>query len=127
MWQRISIVFAGPFFNFILAFLFSLIIIFAIGYDEPFVFDVSPEMEASTGLKTGDVITSYQGHRIRVGRDLSMYELLDGIDARDITITYLRDGKEYKVTYAPEYIAKYYIGISYSVDNAAPGKGPMVI
>ncbi|MCQ2421681.1 MAG: RIP metalloprotease RseP [Lachnospiraceae bacterium] len=127
VWQRISIVFAGPFFNFILAFLFSLIIIFAIGYDEPFVFDVSPEMEASTGLKNGDVITSYQGHRIRVGRDLSMYELLDGIDARDITITYLRDGKEYKVTYAPEHIAKYYIGISYSVDNAAPGKGPMVI
>ena len=35
VWARISVVFAGPFFNFIMAFLFALIIICSVGYDSP--------------------------------------------------------------------------------------------
>ena len=33
VWARICVVFAGPFFNFVLAFVFSMIMILAYGYD----------------------------------------------------------------------------------------------
>ena len=40
VWARISVVFAGPFFNFIMAFIFSFIIIMSLGYDEAKLSDV---------------------------------------------------------------------------------------
>ena len=41
VWARMSIVFAGPFFNFILAFVFAFILISCIGYDKPVVTGVT--------------------------------------------------------------------------------------
>ena len=35
VWARISVVFAGPFFNFVLAFILAIFIIGSIGYDAP--------------------------------------------------------------------------------------------
>ena len=35
VWGRMSVVFAGPFFNFILAFIFAFILMSCVGYDKP--------------------------------------------------------------------------------------------
>ena len=56
-WARFSIVFAGPFFNFILAFVFSVIILANAGIDYPIIehiYDNQPA--ASSGLEVGDVV-----------------------------------------------------------------------
>ena len=37
VWARISVVAAGPVFNFIMAFIFALILILCVGYDKPVV------------------------------------------------------------------------------------------
>ena len=72
VWARISVVFAGPAFNFILAFLFAVIIVLNIGYQK---FEISEVTEGSpaaeAGLLPGDVITRvnslFQGDGHRVG------------------------------------------------------------
>ena len=44
VWARISVIAAGPVFNFILAWIFSVILIFMIGYDQPVIGSVEDEM-----------------------------------------------------------------------------------
>ena len=56
VWQRISVVAAGPVFNFILAFIFSLILVSIVGYDTPVVYMTEqggPAYEA--GILEGDI------------------------------------------------------------------------
>ncbi|MBO7650280.1 MAG: RIP metalloprotease RseP [Lachnospiraceae bacterium] len=127
VWKRISIIFAGPFFNFILAFLLSLIILNGIGYDPCYVTSVDEEIAAQTGLTNEDLIVRYDGHKIRIGRELNLYETLDGISKDPITITYERDGKRHTVTYDPVHTARYYIGVYYNEDRSLPGSGPMTL
>lgn len=71
---RISVIAAGPMFNFILAFLFAWIIVSQVGHDAPVLHDVtegSPAQEA--GLMPGDKITQINKRRIEAYRDVSLY------------------------------------------------------
>ena len=43
VWARISVVIAGPLFNFILAFFFSLFIVGSVGYDAPEIWMITPD------------------------------------------------------------------------------------
>ena len=82
IWQRILIVAAGPVFNFILAFLFAAIIIGSAGYDAPvpeYLTEDSPLAKA--GIVRGDTITSIDGRRITIYRDIANYVTFD-LDAR---------------------------------------------
>ena len=65
VWARISVIAAGPIFNFILAFVLSIFIVGSIGYDSPVLLSVTeggPAEEA--GLLAGDEIVSIGGKRI---------------------------------------------------------------
>lgn len=118
VWQRISIIFAGPFFNFILAFLLACIIIGSIGYDPALVDGVSEEVAAETGLAKGDTILEYDGHSITVGRDVALYTQFDDIP-ENVTIKFRKeDGTEVEKTYASKLISKYLCGISYTASNS---------
>ena len=65
VWGRISVVAAGPVFNFIMAFVLSVIIVGVMGYEPSTVTSVKEGSAAETaGLQEGDVITSYQGYHI---------------------------------------------------------------
>lgn len=44
VWARISVIAAGPVFNFILAWIFSVILIFMIGYDQPVIGSVDEDI-----------------------------------------------------------------------------------
>ena len=62
VWSRISVVAAGPIFNFLLAFILAVIIVGAVGYDPAKVLTVTEGSNAAAaGLREGDVITDYQG------------------------------------------------------------------
>ena len=76
VWARISVVFAGPAFNFILAFLFAVIIVLNIGYQK---FEISEVTEGSpaaeAGLLPGDVITRVNSRKITAYEDIQIYML----------------------------------------------------
>lgn len=102
VWARLSVVVAGPVFNFILAFLLALILIGVCGYDAPKIgsfSEGSPALEA--GLKEGDLITRFDGHRIYNFREILLY-MQFGQTGQDITLSVERDGEELEYTFAPK-------------------------
>lgn len=78
VWQRAIIIFAGPFFNLVLAvFLFTYINMSGITQLLPVVGDVKPESIAQTsGFKDYDLIESINGKDISSWKDV-MYELVE--------------------------------------------------
>lgn len=116
VWARISVVAAGPIFNFILALVLSVVYIGLEGYDQASVTQVNEGYAASeAGLQAGDVITEYDGKNIVIYRDLWLYQYLNPVSDKPVKIKYERDGKEYTATLTPtEY---YSMGISYTADE----------
>lgn len=121
VWRRISVIAAGPVFNFILAFFGAMIIISIIGYDPPQVLQVaegSPEAEA--GLQKGDLITEFDGENIYLGRDLDTKLMLEGMPDREITVKFKRDGKEQEISYTPKKQFRYMLGFTYYETEEQP-------
>ena len=100
IWARMAIVFAGPFFNFILAFVLALIVIGAKGIDKSYVTYVdekSPAYEA--GLRVGDQITKFNGAHATLGREIYLEEYVNPLDGSNISITFTRNGEKKSITY----------------------------
>ena len=113
IWQRMSIVFAGPFFNFILAFFLSVILIHYTGVRVPDISIISEETPAyQVGLRQGDRIVKYNGTRIRMAKEIELENLINPSDGSEIEIEYLRDGKKNTVRYTPN--KRYIIGVQYN-------------
>lgn len=89
VWARISVIAAGPVFNFILAFLFAMVIVAQTGHDAPVLFDVSegsPAYEA--GLQAGDKITHINKRKVVAYRDITTYMLTH--PGETVTVRYER-------------------------------------
>lgn len=102
VWARISVVAAGPIFNFILAFVLSIFVIGMKGADPAVidsVVDDSPAYEA--GLLAGDKITKIDGSRIYNFREIT-YAMAFKKDNNPMQITYERDGKTNVTTLTPK-------------------------
>lgn len=121
---RIATVIAGPLFNFILAFLFSLIIVGSVGSDRAYVAKVRdgyPAKEA--GIESGDEIIRMNGERVYLRREISLISMLN-TEGEEIEVEYRRDGKEYKTTLVPRYSeedGRYLIGLEWSGDYEIGG------
>ena len=99
---RFSVIFAGPFFNFILAFLLALIVIGTAGFDRPEVKGVMEGYPAEeAGLQAGDIIKEINGKNIHIYREVSVYTLFHSNE--NLEVTYERDGEEYTCTISPKY------------------------
>lgn len=125
VWKRIAIIAAGPIFNFVLAFVFSIVLIGTVGYDPCIVYKVDEGTSVyEAGLEPGDIITEINGTNITFYGDYSMYLLLNEGDKikenTEIELTVERDGEELTITFMPEYVDEdvYQMGIYYNPDNA---------
>ena len=101
VWTRISVVAAGPIFNFILAFVGAVIMVSCIGADKPIItemMDGYPAYEA--GVRSGDEIISMNGRNIGVYRDVSMYIQLH--QGESIELVYEREGERFETTIVPK-------------------------
>ena len=114
VWGRIATVFAGPLFNIVLAYLFSLFICWFCGQDIPVIAEVTEGMPAQeAGIQVGDMITEINGQKICVWREISVISLMN--NGSDITISYERDGQEYETVIHPYYSEeedRYYMGLA---------------
>ncbi len=117
VWARMAVIFGGPFFNFILAFIFSIIVIGMSGADIPKISKVekdSPAYEA--GIRKGDTMIKVAGKKMHNYREFSYYMYLD-YDGGKIPITILQNGKEKNIDVTPEYDkerGQYLIGITWN-------------
>lgn len=103
IWARMAIVFAGPFFNFILALLLAFIVIGAKGADVSYVTNVdkaSPAYEA--GLRQGDRIVKYNGAHATLGREIYLEDYVNPLNGDDITVSFVRNGETKTIKYSPE-------------------------
>ena len=76
VWQRFTIVFGGPLFNFIMALVLSFFMVTFSGVDKPIVttlMDGYPAIEA--GMQPGDEVIRMNGEPIRLYQDLQAYKV----------------------------------------------------
>ena len=114
-WRRISVIAAGPVFNFILAFVLSMFIIGSIGYDKPVILQVSDGYPAAeAGLKEGDIVKKINHSNIHVAREVTNYVTFH--QKQSVTMTVERDGKDITVQMDPvaNESGRYIFGISCS-------------
>lgn len=127
VWARIATVFAGPFFNFILAFVVAVVLSAFSGADLPVVGDVDGVDIAATekgddilitaakdaGLQKGDVIKKIGREPIHFFREVSLISALN--QGEEMVITYERNGKKGVTRLTPQYdknSGRYYMGIT---------------
>ena len=103
VWARFWVIFAGPFFNFILAFVLSMVLISCAGYDAPIVPEVQegyPMSEA--GIEAGDRIVSINGDKISIFREITAFFQFNPIGEDTVLqIVYERDGEQKNAVIKP--------------------------
>lgn len=113
VWGRISVVAAGPLFNFVLAFIVAMIIVAGVGYDPAEVREVAENSAAAkAGLQEGDIITEYNGYQIDLARDLYVYTFLNELTEEEITLTVDRNGEKHKIVFKPDVNIRYLLGFN---------------
>lgn len=113
VWARISVIAAGPVFNFILAFILSVIVVSWLGYDKPIVKSVIENSAAEeAGIQAGDVITEINGKNIHIFREISAYNQFH--PGEKFELAFERDGKKHTISLQarPDETGRYLIGIT---------------
>lgn len=113
VWRRIAAVFAGPFFNFILAFVVAVVLTAFSGVDLPVIGQLSEDSAAAeAGLLPGDKITRIDHEKVHFYREVMVISSLN--KGEPLAIHYDRDGEKGVVVVEPKYdeqAGRYYIGI----------------
>ena len=113
VWARMSVVLAGPVFNFVLAFIFAMIILANTGYQDTSIGMVEEGTPADqAGLEEGDVITRIGGERVHMFKELSLYMYLN--PGGPYAITHERVGEAHTAVRTPfwdEENGSYRIGV----------------
>ncbi|MFP3155115.1 RIP metalloprotease RseP [Lachnospiraceae bacterium ZAX-1] len=122
---RMSVIAAGPIFNFVMAFVFAFILIACVGYDKPVITDVSDNFPAKeAGMQGGDKIISMNGYKTHFYREISLYPYFHS--GEKIRIVYERNKERFEVNLTPLYdeeTGRYRLGV---VGTGAREKGTVV-
>ena len=101
VWARIAVVAAGAVFNFLLAFVFAVIIVGYAGYDEPIISGVVPGFSAEAeGMQEGDRIVRMNGKKINLWREVTYYNMFH--PGETVELVFERDGEKHEVTIVPK-------------------------
>lgn len=118
--DRFLAVLAGPIFNFILALIFAVILIFAAGAVSTTVISTAdPEYPAyQAGIREGDKLLAINGHTILDPVEASTYIIVE--QGKPVNVEVLRDGQKMNFTVTPKQVEHgeqkiYMIGIGYQV------------
>lgn len=111
--QRISVVAAGPLFNFLMAFVFSVILLGCHGHTEPVIYDVMDGYSAEeAGIQSGDEIVKLDHMRIHFYEEISGYIMFH--PGESIDVVYEREGERYEAVLTPKYdeeSGRYLVGL----------------
>lgn len=124
VWARIATVFAGPLFNFLLAFIFAIMVAGYAGADIPVLGGVAEGSAAeAAGMQAGDKILQFNS-KIKLAREISL-EMALNKTGEPVTVVYERDGQDYTTTLTPIYneeAGRYLVGFqNYASYDEAKG------
>lgn len=100
--RRAQVIFAGPFFNYLLAF-FCLWMVFYLGYPKfsSTIGELMPGMPAANvGLKAGDTVTAVDGEPVQFWEDMT--RRIHAKKGQDVQLKVKREGKEFDVLLTPQ-------------------------
>lgn len=125
VWARISVIVAGPLFNFLLAFVMAVFIVGSIGYDAPILVGVAEGTPAeAAGLQAGDRIVKMNGKKIRLWRQVENYSMFH--PGETVVFRYVRDGQTLETTVTPEIMnGRYRYGINGNVNLTRQKTNPV--
>ena len=110
---RIATVLGGPAMNFVIGFIFALLIVAFSGTDYPVVYQVQENSAAEeAGIEAGDIIRSINGERIHIYREIVLASMMNY--GEELEIVYERDGEKHEVLLTPRYneeSGRYLIGL----------------
>ncbi|MEI3244822.1 MAG: PDZ domain-containing protein [Lachnospiraceae bacterium] len=119
---------AGPLFNFILAFVISVVVVGMTGYSLPTVTAVTAGSAAEkAGLKEGDLITSFDGYGTLITNDLYTYLSIEGVSTKEVEVKVKRDGERLTLRYTPDSQVRYMLGFTYYQDENEAQIGSVIL
>lgn len=102
VWARISVIFGGPLFNFILALICAVIMVGWIGYDAPTIGYIADGSAAEeSGMLVGDRITKLGDKNINLWREVTTY--LQVYPTDELEVEFIRDDVKYSAIINPRY------------------------
>lgn len=129
VWQRFLVIIGGPFFNFILAFLFALVYLALAGSVSRTIDQVPKEYPAyEAGIRSGDVLVGYNGKTIISASELIIYLNNERPEVAEITVKRKTESGTERLTYdirpAVGDDGVYRIGINFMIEDTA---NPLVL
>lgn len=119
---RMSVVFAGPFMNFVFAVLFFMVAFMYFGTPntDAVIGEVAADgPAAAAGLQDGDIVLAVDGNPVTTWEDMTSY--VQPADGKTLTFKVERDGQVFETQVKPEYSEEYQyalIGITQHIDKA---------
>ncbi|MBP5385251.1 MAG: RIP metalloprotease RseP [Lachnospiraceae bacterium] len=106
VFARMATVLAGPFFNFLLAFVLALFVVGSDGYPTAKLLDITPGSPAeAAGLQAGDDIVSFNGSSVHMFSEVTLLTMFS--DGNEATIEFIRNGEHHQVRLRPSYNEEY--------------------
>jgi regulator of sigma E protease len=108
LWQRLIILFAGAFMNFLVGFIIVVIILSASDYYATTTINGFMEgfpLEAESGLMVGDRVTAVDGHCVHLFSEFSLY--MGRSDGESVDLKLVRDGKQVELKDFPLILRDY--------------------
>ena len=123
VWSRIATVFAGPLFNFVLAFLIAVIVTSLGTWDFPVVVGFTEDSAASdAGIMEGDLIVKIDKSAIHSASEARLISQFN--NGETIQMTVERNGERVTVSFDPRYSAeddRYYMGVYFGTYEKVSG------
>ena len=113
VWKRIATLFAGPFANFIIAYILAVILVSFSAWNFPVIYDITEDSAAAdAGMQAGDKFISIDGEKVYMAGEVTMISQF--AEGSPMEVVYERDGELHSTTLLPKYneeAGRYYMGI----------------
>ncbi|MCR5671333.1 MAG: RIP metalloprotease RseP [Butyrivibrio sp.] len=113
VWRRIATLFAGPFANFLIAYILAVILVSFSAWNFPVINGMTEDSAAEeAGMIPGDKIISVDGEKVYMAGEVTLISQF--AEGSPMDIVYERDGQLHETTIIPKYSeedARYYMGV----------------
>lgn len=113
VWRRIATLFAGPFANFLIAYILAVILVSFSSWNFPVINKMTDNSAAAeAGMQPGDKIISIDGEKVYMSGEVTLISQF--AEGSPMDIVYERDGERHQTTLVPKWSEedkRYYMGV----------------